>query len=732
MAYKIPRGRLYAVAWNPDGTKLAYSEMSYVRICDAQTFQTRHILVGHAGRVTSVDWNRTTNRIASASFDGTIRIWSPDGTPEYVLKGHTQEVTSVAWAKDGSQLASGGKDRTVRIWNADGSPKRVIHAGAAAVSCVAWSPDGSQLVSGDDAQEVKVWNADGTLRLVCQGQIAPLRAVVWSPNGKRFASATTGYRPEEDRNELADLRVWNSDGSLAGSATFESARFGLTWTLDGKSFIAVSERGELQTFSPKADIQLAQNVPGIGSPTAEPALALSPDGNEFAIADTGRVAVFSMKDPSKIRFSQQSSLEKQRSPNLIAIDGDRTRIILRVLARRDDVEGVSTTLKLCNLDDGSLVSLPEEITEPQAGSDSETRVAPVFSDDSDAFSSHGDRVVCILGGTRLATWNAATNKVDVIAKSDRRLIASAWSQVDDRIAYCIDDRTVRIVKSDGSKVRDLPPAEAPQNGQIQLRQPIRMKWSLDAAAVILAEGSRIEVRPVDGRKPTSFDFKRQVQDFWVARDLRRAGAQWQLNGRGGILTVCHADGSVPEEFSGFPTDVDTFDCNSDMTRFVVGRENGDCQLRRLDDRSAEPEDAHAHVNGCVMTVAFSPDGTRYATGGWDSLAKIWTSQGTMERVLEGNTHPIYKFWWSRDSKRLVSSSRNGTFCKWSVDDGRLESTLFRSEQGQPMCLPNNGRFDPALRSLAANEIVVLLEKPNGSMEIVEYPEFLKRTGLAKP
>jgi WD40 repeat protein len=217
----------------------------------------------------------------------------------------------------------------------------------------------------------------------------------------------------------------------------------------------------------------------------------------------------------------------------------------------------------------------------------------------------------------------------------------------------------------------------------------------------------------------------------VAQDLSRASAEWQLNGKGGIVTVCHADGSASEDFSGFPTDIDSFDCNSDMTRFVVGRENGDCQLRRLDDRTADPLDARAHLNGCVMTVAFSPDGTRYATGGWDSLVKIWTSNGTVERILDGNTHPIYKFWWSKDGKRLVSSSRSGTFCKWSVDDGRLESLLILSAAAQPLCVANDGRFDPAVQNLAANEIVVLLEKPNGSMEIVEYPEFLKRIGPAK-
>src|ERR1700722_13972464 len=48
LAYRLPRGRITAIAWSPEGTRIAYRESNSVRICDAQTFETQHVLVGHS------------------------------------------------------------------------------------------------------------------------------------------------------------------------------------------------------------------------------------------------------------------------------------------------------------------------------------------------------------------------------------------------------------------------------------------------------------------------------------------------------------------------------------------------------------------------------------------------------------------------------------------------------------------------------------------------------------
>src|SRR5947207_1008335 len=76
-------------------------------------------LEGHSVGVSSVAFTRDSTRLASASWDSTVKIWdASSGKCLQTLEGHSDAVYSVVFTRDSTLLASASYDRTVKIWDA--------------------------------------------------------------------------------------------------------------------------------------------------------------------------------------------------------------------------------------------------------------------------------------------------------------------------------------------------------------------------------------------------------------------------------------------------------------------------------------------------------------------------------------------------------------------------------------------------------------------------------------
>jgi WD40 repeat protein/serine/threonine protein kinase len=228
---------LTACGFAAEGTILAGGGDGSLFRFDAESGLHGPPLIGHSRGITSIAAATDDPLVATASRDGSIRLWHATlGRQLGVLQGHQGTVTCVAVTPD-REVVSAGEDGTLRLWPAeDGALATLLGSSQEAVLAVAASADGRFAVSGGWDSHVTVWSLPRKAELLrLEGHVGPVLAVAVSPDCRTIASA----------GEDASVRLWDLDtgrcrrtltghaGAVQAVAITPDARFVISTGKDG-------------------------------------------------------------------------------------------------------------------------------------------------------------------------------------------------------------------------------------------------------------------------------------------------------------------------------------------------------------------------------------------------------------------------------------------------------------------------------------------------------------------
>lgn len=150
------------------------------------------MLEGHVGSVLSVAFSLDSQMIASASADGTVRLWSVNtGECLQRLEGHSGWALSVTFSPTNTQVASASDDRTIWIWDiATGRCEQILEGHDDWVWSVDFSHDGRHVASASKDQSVRLWDVTTGQCLITLRSSGGLRSAIFSPDGRLIASAS--------------------------------------------------------------------------------------------------------------------------------------------------------------------------------------------------------------------------------------------------------------------------------------------------------------------------------------------------------------------------------------------------------------------------------------------------------------------------------------------------------------------------------------------------------------
>ncbi|KIH63568.1 WD domain, G-beta repeat protein [Ancylostoma duodenale] len=154
----------------------------------------RSSIQAHDSAIRAMTWSHNEQWLVSADHEGFIKYWQPNMNNVHMYQAHKDEpVRGLSFAPTDIKLASASDDGTVRIWDfARCIEERAMRGHGSEVRCVAWHPSKGMIATGsrDSQQPVKLWDPrTGDCLTTLQDHKSSVMAVDWNRNGNWLLTA---------------------------------------------------------------------------------------------------------------------------------------------------------------------------------------------------------------------------------------------------------------------------------------------------------------------------------------------------------------------------------------------------------------------------------------------------------------------------------------------------------------------------------------------------------------
>jgi len=488
------------IAWSHDGRRLAAGGWpKSVCVWDAGTGQLVAQLNGHSEYINAVVWSPDDLDLASGSEDGTVRVWNvSDGKELFLPLQHANGVRGLSWNSAGG-LVSGAADGIARLWDAStGKQKRVFPA--VNPSALAWKPGTAQLtIAARGEVFLSQWDLSLTNRLISsfQGHASPIKCLGWSPDASWLASGDND----------GEIKIWNPkpDEAIYKNDTIRGGFLSAKWSPDGGKLALAG--AVLSIFEPATEKVLWKF--SISNQTVSYA-SWSHDGTRLAVATGGDTPqTLNMEHPVEVRNGASS----ERA--ITILNANTGKQMLELIGHTGPVNQVEWSP-----DNKRLVSICFDHTtrfwDAESGSNLLTLTGRSGQMLSVAWSPDGRRVATGAADAPGIQILDANNGKELLTMDRPGTRYLAWSPDGTRLASAHEDGMVVI--SDPSTGKELSIFRGHTSGVLQV------EWNPDVLRIVSKDRENLVKiwDPSDGRELLTFG--RFSRATWSPEGLRLACA----------------------------------------------------------------------------------------------------------------------------------------------------------------------------------------------------------------